>query len=183
MQNIRRQGEPVEKVVISDSLRVLIYGAVFVGLLVCVLNSFFDPKVEKDVAVLVLAGLLVLLAFLLFLANMRGYVVDAENDTFTYPGGGIAADSFIDYFNPGFWLQWFRRYQIPLSQVRHAESSDSVKTKVNDKGKVSRKRRYLIDIDGDFGAVRFCFMSKGKRDQLYSALVVANHMGRPVNLN
>ena len=67
--------------------------------------------------------------------------------------------------------------------IRHAESSDSVKTKVNDKGKVSRKRRYLIDIDGDFGAVRFCFMSKGKRDQLYSALVVANHMGRPVNLN
>ena len=49
--------------------------------------------------------------------------------------------------------------------------------------KYNKKKRYHLDIDGDFGAVSFCFMSKGKRDQLYSALVVANRMGSPVNVN
>ena len=37
-----------------------------------------------------------------------------------------------------------------------------------------------IDLDGEFGAVSLTFKSKGKCDQLYSALVQLGEMGETV---
>ena len=34
--------------------------------------------------------------------HMKGYVIDASNDKFSYPGGSQEANSFLSYFNPFF---------------------------------------------------------------------------------
>jgi len=110
-----------------------------------------------------------LLFWRVFFVNTKGYVMDVENDTLTFPGGGIAADSFFSYFNPVYWLQRFRRHQIPLSAIREVEAYQDTSSKTD-----------KLDISGDFGAVSFNFFSKGKRDQLYSAIVQINEMGSPM---
>lgn len=115
------------------------------------------------------------ISFLLFNANRKGFVCDVENDTLEYPGGGIAANSFLSYISPIYWLQYFRRFKLEISEIRHFDVYNTTKTNVISKGNVSQPKRYMIDIDREFGAISFVFMSKGKRDELYSLLVSIIH--------
>jgi hypothetical protein len=121
-----------------------------------------------------------LILFWRFIVNAKGYVVDAENDILEFPGGGIEAESWISYFSPMYWLQGFKRHHIPLSGIRHIETSRETKTSVDSKGREHTRKKDILEIDGDFGAVRFNFSSKGKRDQLYSTIVQINQMGDPI---
>ena len=120
----------------------------------------------------------------IFRVNAKGYVIDTENDIFEFPGGGIVADSFLSYFNTEYLLQWFSRHQIRLSEIRgiQAYRVTSTNTSRNTSGKLytSTSNQDKLDITGDFGAVSFFFMSKGKRDQLHSAIVSLNKMGDPM---
>ena len=117
---------------------------------------------------------------IVFAVNAKGYVVDVEGDTLEFPGGGIEAQSWTTYFNPLHWFQGFMRHSVPLSEVREVEAYVDKKQKVDDKGRVSTTTRHILDINGEFGAISFSFRSKGKRDELYSALVQINDMGTPV---
>lgn len=118
--------------------------------------------------------------FVRFVVNAPGYVIDIENDTLKFPGGGIAAASFFSYFNPMYWLQGLWRHKIPLSQIRQVETYRETTSSIDKEGKLRTSKKDILDINGDFGAVQFSFVSKGKRDQLYSAIVQINEMGSPV---
>ena len=98
-----------------------------------------------------------------FLVVRHGYVIDLENNMLEFPGGGFEAHTWTDYFTIGYWLQGIVRLHIPLREIRHIDRGSS-----------------HIDLDGDFGAVRLTFNSKGKCDQLYSALVQLGEMGETV---
>ena len=109
-----------------------------------------------------------------------GYVIDVENDTLRFPGGGIEAESWLSYFNPMHWLQGFWRHKRRLSEIRHVQIYQEVNTSVNSQGRLVTHKKDVLEIDGDFGAIQFNFKSKSKRDRLYSAIVQLNEMGTPV---
>jgi len=125
-----------------------------------------------------------ILSAIKFKVESKGYVIDVENNIFEFPGGGIAADSFLSYFNPIFWLQGFQRHQRPLSEIRQAEAYQETSKREYTDSQGRRRVRTIkldkLDISGDFGAISFYFASKGKRDQLYSAIIQLNEMGSPV---
>jgi len=119
-----------------------------------------------------------------FIVNAKGYVIDVENDTFTFPGGGIEAESWLSYFNPMYWLQGLKRHSVPLSQIRHIiayqDTNTSVSTDSRGNVRTRKTTEKIVEIDGDFGAIKFSFSSKGKMGQLYAAIVQINEMGSPM---
>ena len=125
-----------------------------------------------------------LLNALWFRANKGGYIIDTENDVLEFPGDGIEAESWLSYFTFTYWFQGFMRHQRPLSEIRHINAYEDVNTRVHtdDKGRVrsTTRKSNILEIDGDFGAVRFVFSSKQKMGQLYSAIVQLLEMGAPV---
>jgi hypothetical protein len=127
---------------------------------------------------------LAIVSLLKFRVERKGYVVDTENDILEFPGGGIEAESWLSYFNPMYHLQGFKRHQRPLSEIRHVQSYQDTNTKIStdSQGRIRTRtnKKDILEINGDFGAVLFTFTSKGKRDQLYSAIVQLNEMGFPV---
>lgn len=165
---------------VSGTYRVVdapMVGIFFLAILGSILVSFFiitDNKPENLIFLVFSIGALII-SLLLFNANRKGFVCDVENDTLEYPGGGIAADSFLSYISPMYWLQYFRRFNLAISEIRHIDVYNTTRTNVNLKGDVRQSKRYMIDIDGEFGAISFVFMSKGKRDELYSLLVGVIH--------
>lgn len=112
--------------------------------------------------------------------ELKGYVVDPENDEFSFPGGLISANSVSDYFKPKFLTQALRRFTIPLSEIQSLSAPTIQTTKVSEKGFVSQRNAHYVEIQGSFGAAKFRFFSQGKRDQLFAALRQANQMGMPV---
>jgi len=136
-----------------------------------------------------------LLALLLirFIVNFKGYVIDAENDLLIFPGGGIEADSFLTYFNPMHWLQGFMRHNIQLSEINQIQTrqhtrkvktyqdarTDGIKGNHSDL-RTGEKTSHYLELDGDFGAIKFTFSSRGKMNQLYSKIIQLNEMGTPV---
>lgn len=137
---------------------------------------------------LVICGCAALLLFVLSVIKFRviskGYIIDVENNVFEFPGGGIAADSWLSYFTPSYLLQGYKRHRIPLSAIREIQAyRDTSTSTYTDSQGVRRTRTHkadMLDISGDFGAARFHFASKGKRDQLHSAIVSLNKMGDPM---
>jgi hypothetical protein len=125
-------------------------------------------------------GLIGVALFLAFRVNAKGYIADVEADTLEYPGGGIAADSILSYLSPNFLLQFFKRYTLNISDIRHVDVYSETKRRVSDSGKVSSKTTHYLDVNGEFGAISFSFVTKGKRDELYSLLVQLNEMGNPI---
>lgn len=174
MARINQNGE------VSGTYRVVdapMVGIFFLVILGSILASYFiiTSKDPSNRTFLIFSIGALVISFLLFNSNRKGFVCDVENDTLEYPGGGIAADSFLSYISPMYWLQYFRRFKLAISEIRHFDVYNTTKTKVNSQGNVSQSKRYMIDIDGEFGAISFSFMSKGKRDELYSLLVSIIH--------
>jgi hypothetical protein len=176
---------------IVDSPRVFrrLIWTVFLLIVGCLL--LLESQESQDPSGNVFWGCVIMVFFILstikFIVNAKGYVVDIENDAFTFPGGGIEAESWLSYFNPMYWLQGYKRHKRLLSEIRHISAHQKVTPSKNiydDYGKkvwtTSAKKKNLLEVNGDFGAVLFTFTSKGKRDQLYSAIVQLNEMGFPV---
>jgi hypothetical protein len=124
------------------------------------------------------------LGFVEFSVNAKGYIIDVENDIFKFPGGGIEAESWISYFTPKYLLQGLMRHNVALSAIRHinAEQNEEVSEYTDSKGRLRTRttKKNILEIDGDFGAIRFVFSSKGKMGQLHSAIVQINNMGDPI---
>jgi cation transport ATPase len=142
-----------------------------------------EAKRQADAGAVVWGSILAiigLLFFQVFRVNAKGYVIDVENDTLEFPGGGIEAESWLSYFNPMFWLQGLTRHQRTLSQIRHIQAYTETNRSVGSSGNVITRKSNIVEIDGDFGAVRFSFWSKGKMGQFYSAIVQLNEMGFPI---
>lgn len=167
---------------VVDSPKViwsLVWGVLFLGFGLFGLCADIKEGTHHDGIAYFLVALGVL-NLIRFRVNAKGYVIDVEGDTLEFPGGGIEAQSWTTYFNPLHWLQGLMRHSVPLSEVREVEAYVDKKQKVDDKGRVSTTTRHILDINGEFGAISFSFRSKGKRDELYSALVQINDMGTPV---
>lgn len=108
----------------------------------------------------------------------KGYVFDFDENTIEFPGGGISPNSFGDIFLPKFFLQYFKRFTINLSDIRQI-SSGSTRHRSKD-GTISYS--YWLKINGSFGAAKLVVGDEGKRDEIYSAILVTNQMGEPVRV-
>ena len=121
-----------------------------------------------------------------FMVEKEGYVIDVENGTLTFPGGGIEAESWLSYFSSAYLFQYYKRHQIRLSEIREIESyiEDTSDEYTDSQGRKRTRTRTTnkLDMCGHFGAISFNFASKGKMDQLYSAIVQLNKMGNPIIL-
>ena len=106
----------------------------------------------------------------MFQVNRKGYLVSVEDDILEFPGSGLVADSFFSYFLPSFWMQHFKRYQISVSEIRQLDKYNKTKRSTSN-GKTTSSTTYYLDLDGEFGAISFSFMSKHKRDELYSLIM------------
>lgn len=169
---------------LSGSYKIVDAGKAFVILIVTIFifgiscNGIFK---SSDDLLLGIAGIIVsLFVFKIFLVTAKGFKINIENDTLEYPGGGIAADSIFSYITPSYLLQHFKRYSLKISEIREVEKYSQTKTNVSDSGKITSTTTHYLDINGEFGAIQFSFMTKGKRDELYSLLVQLNDMGSPI---
>lgn len=183
---------PARSSAIVDSPKVMIYLLAAVGspLLACLLAYIVivAPPGDKNVSIQVflacLAVLFGIVSVMSFNVNRKGYVINVESDIFEFPGGGIVADSWLSYFTPAFIFQEFKRHQIPLSAIREIQAyqDTSIKEEKDFRGRrrLRTTEKAKLDLSGDFGAISFTLWSKGKRDQLHSAIVSINKMGDPM---
>ncbi len=109
-------------------------------------------------------------------AEIPGVVIDVENDKFSFPGGGVAAKSFLEYLSPLFWIQHMRRFEYPLSSVLSVAPEVSVN--VNKKGDVSRY--YSLRVAGTFGSAKIRLDDERKLQELLSLFSTILEMGVPV---
>ncbi len=175
---------PSDVIVVKDAWRmlqlVLVVLVLCIGTVAAILGGFgvFGGGFRPDGFIWALAALVLALPFLFHLmALFGGVVLDVENDSLSFAGGGISPSGPGDFFRADFLLQPFRRYEIGLSEIRNIKATD---TRYYDK--VSREVKYWhhISFNGDFGAVSLRFVDENKRDQLYAAIREANRMGSPV---
>ena len=113
-----------------------------------------------------------------------GYIIDVKGDTFTFPGGR-AADEVEDYFNIEWILQYiqFKPAVVNLSDITRISWEDERKRTWNKQlRKFVESESHSISIEGTFGTIRN-YMSRGKRDQLYSMLQQTLKMGEPIVIN
>lgn len=121
--------------------------------------------------------------FLVILFRLKalwgGVKVDMDNATLEFPGGGVSANDFIDYFKPTFLLQYFMRYTIKIDEIRELYQRTEERVERSNVG--SRiKYQYAIAINGSFGAATIWFSNEGKCDEIYSAIRQINNMGEPI---
>ena len=133
---------------------------------------------------LVYACIVFLVALFLFYvckANFPGIVVDAGNDKISFPGGGVSANSFLEYISPMFWIQAARRFEYPLSSISSVSPDVEVRTNVSKDGRVSRHVSYRVCISGSFGSAKISVDDDRKMQELTSLLVGLLDMGIPVS--
>lgn len=129
---------------VVDSPKV---GTFFLCILGSILWTYILIRDGKDINLLILSIPVIILSFLLFNANRKGFIGNVENDTLEYPGGGIAPDSFLSYFSSIYWLQYIRRFTLKISDIQQLDKYNKTKTCTNSQGKSSTSKQYLIDID------------------------------------
>ena len=120
-------------------------------------------------------GLFSVLLYFRYGAIREGYKLNLDNRTFSFPGGGNAANDITDYVNPNFLLQSFMRKSIDLNAISEIRRKD---TKRKLKGKVYET--HLIEFVGTFGGTQVKFSNKAKRDELYNAIRLSVGMGTPI---
>lgn len=111
-------------------------------------------------------------------AIWNGTVLDVEHDTIVFPGGGISANNFSDFFKLSYLLQYFKRTTIKISEINQI-STDTKFSTFKDKNGIEREKasRYTLTCVGNFGSFTLIFASQGKRDQLYAGIRQVNEMG------
>lgn len=79
---------------------------------------------------LILTILFAVRAVFRFVANFNGVVVDLNEGTVRYPGGGVIRNKFSDLFRARFLFQSCYRFVTPLDQIRMIEPRNvTVETK------------------------------------------------------
>lgn len=114
---------------------------------------------------------------LLFRANAKGYIIDAESGMLEFPGGGIKVQNWASHFNPLYLLQELMGHKIALAEIREIHPPLNMRQTVYDNGRSRADVPSRIELNGDLGAVSLFFRSKEKRDKLYLALVRIHHIG------
>ena len=105
-----------------------------------------------------------------------GFIIDPSGNSFSI-SSGMEANSFLTYLNP-FW--WFHRWgllrrKIALNEITQISTDAKIKQRT-----FSRPVEYDLKVEGLFGAITCEFVSKGKRDQLYSMFQQILQMGVPI---
>ena len=156
--------------------------AYYLGIGMCVVLILATLAGEFGaILVLIFIGPLTYLLKYTTAAKKEGYVIDVENDTFTFPGGR-RADELEDYLKIEWWRQriGLERSQIRLSEITNIAAEDRWETRWNETLKRNTTSySYEISIQGTFGTITN-YLSKGKRNQLYSMLQQTLNMGNPV---
>lgn len=112
-----------------------------------------------------------------------GVKFDLENRTLAFPGGGVAADTFLDYFKPNFLLQYLARVIIDIDDIQQISYKKRYKKTIEGVfGSDSEGESLvgLIEISGAFGSAIITFKSLQKGEQLYANLAYHLEMGQPV---
>ncbi len=113
-------------------------------------------------------------------AIWKGIELDTENRRMSFPGGGIAANDFADYFKADYLLQYFKRFDINVDEISQIEAEDTTSTHYNKAIKqYVTTTNHSISFVGTFGSASVNFNSSGKRDQIYNAIRQLNKMGTP----
>lgn len=178
MTYISHDADVPEKSVIIDAPKV---GLAFLGCAVCVILAFFFFEPGKSLLWTIVFAILALIFLWRGIIIGKGYVINVPQNQFCFPGGGIEANSFTDYFNPVYLTQFFQRRSLPLGQIRSIQEFTDKTYYTDSQGRQRVRRRKMLEITGAFGAVTFEFTSKGKMDQLYSAIINLNKMGIPIS--
>lgn len=171
--------------VIIDAPKVFVTLLAIVFLSYVVWRMISSPAPVSNSLSFWFCTILDILFLIRFFVISKGFVIDIENDTLTFPGGGIEADSWTSYFNPTYLLQRFQRHKVNLSEIREIQIytdvvDDALATMLDENRRRHKKKKNMLEINGNFGSVSFDFWSKGKRNQLYSAIVNINEMGDPM---
>jgi hypothetical protein len=110
-----------------------------------------------------------------------GYIIDVKEDKYSFPGGK-AADDISDYFNWNFIKQnaGWARSEIPLSSITQINTEDFYEQKYDrQRQKWVEYYTYTLSVDGIDGTITH-YMTKAKRNQLYSMLQQTLNMGSPM---
>jgi len=162
---------------------ILLMVVIAIVYLMCVTASLRDGFVQK----LPFSILLMVLTFRLT-AIWSGIELNLESGKLSFPGGGLAANSVIDYINPKFLAQYFKRITVDLDDVISIGSEQRWVFTMESfflgfgagKSDKNKQRRIIgiITINGGFGAASIKFKSLAKRDQAYSSISYYLSMGR-----
>jgi len=172
MQNYSKNNSPAPVGIhrVRDPKEILfLAGLVLIG-------GIMFVYVEENNVFTILCESAALWAILRLRAIWNGVEIDYDRRILSLPGGGISANSPLDYLNPIFLMQYFLRKSINLDEIRSI--SDSIATKI-DKNTGSIEYKYLITITGKFGGITLTYSDENKRDELYALIREANQMGTP----
>lgn len=167
---------------ILDGKQILISLVASIAGIVLIFYTFKTSesyKAEEFYMTILGCLLLAIFAFRRFWVLKDGIVLDLDTDSFVVPGGGLSANSFTDYFSINWIIQYFKRLEFKVSDIRSA----SIKRKTNSDSKGNVSVNYFVLVTGNFGAAKIRMSSQGKAEEVLSALTVANGMGNPVVLN
>ncbi len=146
---------------VVDTNRVGVYfGKILLFLIwlgLCLFLIKYYPKNELLWLIILIAIIMFpkfIINIFLFQVHRKGYIVSVEDDVFIFPGGKIAAKTFLETFSPSYLLQSFKQHSIFISDIRQID-------KIKSNG---------LHIDGEFGSIDFS-LDTAKRDELYSLLI------------
>jgi ammonia channel protein AmtB len=166
---------------ITDASAVLMCLLVYLFWLVIafIFNGIMLEKGSYGILI-ILNGFLLLTAYRLK-AIWGGNVLNLQQRTLEFAGGGISANEMSDYINLNYLLQFFKRSRINIDDIGHMEVTEYT-TKTWNKTTQSYNTRisYSISISGPFGAVSIPFSNQGKCNEMYSAIRQLNKMGSPI---
>jgi len=168
---------------VTDASAIFMYLLFYLFVLLCVffLNVALLETSGNVLIFFILANGFLLMTAYRLKAIWGGNVLNLEQRTLEFAGGGIAANEMSDYINLNYLLQFFKRSQINIDDIGHMEVTEFTKKTWNKTTKsYMTSISYSITLSGPFGAVSIPFSSQGKCNEMYSAIRQLNKMGSPI---
>lgn len=160
------------------ALRLALFNVILMSLISIFIYSFVYTALDElnisprvSAFLMLMSALFILFSvtigsILIYRANSR-YMIDLENDAFTFPASDLENSILqIIIFAPLWNL--YRRKTVALTSIQNIYLDTLPNTK-----KYNGKPRYRINITGDFGSARLDFLSRQKRNEVRSALSLA----------
>lgn len=113
-------------------------------------------------------------------AQFSGIVVSERSNTVEFFGGGIAANSPLDFVRWWWLSQAFRRFEAPLDEVLSARSwqETSLRPRLLQPDRKKWATQNFVEATFPFGAVKWDFANnEAKADQLMQIFRIVNRMG------
>lgn len=160
-----------ENIVIRDIKSIcLSIVAIIVGIYLLIVNfDYFGAGTFAPLAIIGIASFRLKVIY-------GGIKIDINNDTLSFPGGGISFNSIEETISN--LHQFFRRYTHKISSIQYIKTVD--KKTISKKGEISYT--YILTFTSVQNTVNLKFSSSAKRDQVYSLIVNINDMGAPINI-